>query len=67
MAIKDSLFRQNIPLYFKLSKRDESEGYVQLLSYLVEQVVKKDEEKEKADNSLDSLTKQVSELQKKLA
>lgn len=67
MALKDSLFRQNIPLYFKLSKRDESEGYVQLLSYLVEQVVKKDEEKEKADNSLDSLTKQVSELQKKLA
>lgn len=66
MALKDSLFRQNIPLYFKLSKRDESEGYVQLLSYLVEQAVKEDEEKEKEDNSLDLLTKQVSKLQKKL-
>lgn len=66
MVLKDSLFRQNIPLYFKLSKRDESEGYVQLLSYLVENAVKEDKEKEEADSSCNLLTKQVGELKKKL-
>lgn len=66
MVLKDSLFRQNIPLYFKLSKRDESEGYIQLLSYLVENAVKEDKEKEEADSSCNLLTKQVSELKKKL-
>lgn len=66
MVLKDSLFRQNIPLYFKLSKRDESEGYVQLLSYLVENAVKEDKEKEVADSSCGLLTKQVNELKKKL-
>lgn len=66
MVLKDSLFKRNIPLYFKLAGRNELEGYIQLLSYLVEQAVKEDEEKEKEDNSLDLLTKKVSELQKKL-
>lgn len=66
MVLKDSLFSQNIPLYFKLSKRDESEGYIQLLSYLVENAVKEDKEKEEADSSCNLLTKQVSELKKKL-
>lgn len=66
MVLKDSLFKRNIPLYFKLAGRNELEGYIQLLSYFVEQAVKEDEEKEKEDNSLDLLTKQVSELQKKL-
>lgn len=65
-ALKGSLFRQNIPLYFKLSERDESEGYIQLLSYLVENAVKEDKEKEEADSSCNLLTRQVNELKKKL-